>query len=146
MKEQYNQFQKIIEEIPKLKQESHFIINDAANHILNNEPLSKIEEDALDAILLELQDLDKDIVLFLLNIKGRGIVSKNECNLVISLFLISKQIGPDINIIRESFYESIISLEDFEELLKNASIPMYSKSVILSVYEKIIKENRKINK
>lgn len=145
MKEQYSKFEKKIEEIPQLKPEAHFIINDAANNILNDKPLSKIEKDALDAILIELQDLDKEIVFCLLNYKTKGIISQNECNLVISYFLISKQIGPDSKKIRDSFYESLISLEDFEELLKSVSIPEYSRLVILSVYKKIIEENKKTN-
>ena len=143
MKEQYNQFQKKIEKTSQLKPEAHFIINDAAKNILNNMALSKIESDAIEAISIELQELDRAICMFLLDIKNKGLISHEECSLVVSYFLASKQIGPNSEKIRDSFYETVMSIEDFQELLKSVSIPEYSRLVVLSVYRKIFESNNK---
>lgn len=140
MKEQYNQFQKSLEEIPKLKPEAHFIINDAASKILNNLPLNKVEQDAIDAIFIELEALDRDIVDYLLNFRSKGIITNDECNLIASYFITSKQIGPDSREVRDAFYEKIIQFDEFEKILKKVSIPEYSSLIILNVYKKIIKK------
>ena len=143
MKEQYNQFQKKIEKTSQLKPEAHFVINDAAKNILNNMALSKIERDAIEAISIELQELDRAISMFLLDIKNKGLISHEECIMVMSYFLASKQIGPDSEKIRNSFYETIMTVEDFQELLKSVSIPECSRLVILNVYRKIFENSNK---
>ncbi|MFA6514796.1 MAG: hypothetical protein WCT42_00835 [Candidatus Paceibacterota bacterium] len=144
MKEQYSQFQKKLEEIPQLKPEAHFVINDSAQKILNNSPLNKIEQDSIDAIFIELEELDKDIVSYLINLKSKGIITNDECNLIASYFTASKQIGPDSGVIRDAFYGKTVSQGEFEELMKKVSIPEYSSSIILNVYKKIIEKNNKI--
>lgn len=143
MKEQYNQFQKKLEELPKLKPEAHFVINDAAQKILSNLPLDKSEQDAIDAIFIELQELDKNIVAYLLNLKSKEMITSDECNLIASYFIATKQIGPDSGVIRDAFYEKSVNAGEFEELIKKVSIPEYSKSIILNVYKKIL-ESKKI--
>lgn len=142
MKDQFNSYAKQLEEIPKLKPEAHFVINDAAGHILNGQSLN--ENNSLNSIFIELQDLDKDIVFYLLNIKSTGIISMDECLIVSSCFLASKQIGPESSNLRDVFYKSLMNIEEFEDLAKGVLIPENTRKVIVNVYKKIFEFNNKI--
>ncbi len=108
MKDQFNSFAKKIEEIPKLKSEAHFVINDAAGHVLKGQPLNDSDNNSLNSIFIELQDLDKDIVFYLLNVKSTGVISTDEFLVVSSCFLATKQIGPESSNIRDIFYNKLI--------------------------------------
>ena len=141
MKDQFNSFAKKIEEIPKLKSEAHFVINDAAGHVLKGQPLNDSDNNSLNSIFIELQDLDKDIVFYLLNVKSAGVISMDECLTVSSCFLATKQIGPESSNLRDVFYKSSMRVEEFENLAKSILIPENSRKVIVNVYKKIFEFN-----
>lgn len=146
MKQQFNSFAKQLEEIPKLKPDAHFAINDAATLVLNGQPMSDIENDSLNSIFSELQDLDRDIAYYLLNNNSEGVITMDECLIVSSCLLAAKQIGPENSKLRDVFYTSSMSVSEFEDLIKGVLIPESSRTVIVNVYKKILESNKKINK
>ncbi len=130
-------FQNSFQQIPKAKQEAHFVVNDIARKLLNNEEVSEEERDLVKGIFIELQDLDRDLMFLLEKYCGDNTISSMEFNVVASFFLISLQVGPDSRELRKLFYEIIGSPTQIQASLDQVSIPGNSKQVLMATYEKM---------
>lgn len=133
----FNLFRNNLEETPKSKPEAHFVVNDAAKKLINNEILNEDENDLIKNIYIELQELDRGIASLLENYLSKSIITSEESRITASYILIAKQIGPNSDELRKAIYEGILTPIEIEEMAKSISIPENTRSVIISTYRKI---------
>ena len=133
----HNQFAKNLEAIRRPKPEAHFLIDDISKKILTGQKISEVDRDILSGIFAELQDLDKNLVSYMNELRSSGTISSEEVGVITSYFLVSRQIGPESSSLRNEFYNSEIMLKDLEKISKQISMPENSRTILVSAYKKI---------
>ena len=130
MEPKFRKSEEKLNEIPQIKPEAHFALNDISQKIISGEKLSQEDDDFLGTIWATMQDLDKEIIEHLDTKRSSQIISKDEASSCGVYFLMSKQIGPDSKKLRDAFYQNLLSEEAFEGLSKNISIPENTRSIL----------------
>jgi hypothetical protein len=138
--EQFKNMQKDLEEIPKVKSETHFDLNDISKKILYGEEILDTDISLQELIYSELQELEPGLVSILDDYRSRGVIGKEEFLITINYFLIAKQRGPQSDELVEMFKDKKRSIEDCARLLHTISIPAYTRTVLLDVYTKMTEE------
>ncbi len=133
--EQYKKDQEQIEKIPTVNTEIHFQINDLVQKMIIGEHPSQEEFASCEIVFSMLQDLDREIVSFVERLRVMEVLTKEESLIVITIFLVSKQIGPDIQLLHDAFLKQI-SQEYFETLVDTISLPEHTKSFLKVVHQK----------
>lgn len=133
-------FLKSIEVIPQVKPEVHFLLNDCAEKIDTGESLSAEESDMLSELFLRLQDIDLDLVSYLLSFKENSILTKDEIVIVGVYFLASFQLGPSSEDLRDMFYYSQGDEDLFAERVEARKMPDHTRKILISVYKKVVKK------
>ncbi|MES2930660.1 MAG: hypothetical protein V4665_02670 [Patescibacteria group bacterium] len=143
MDRKFTQFKKMeseLEEIPHVKPEVHFKLNDISKRISSGKEIDRKDIDSLELIYSELQDLEKSLVSNLDDYRSKGIVQKEEFLITINFFLVAKQNGPETSQLLNIFKNKNLSVGDCTQLIDSISIPEHTKIVLLNVYSKIISE------
>ncbi len=136
--EQYKENQEKIEKIPTIKPEFHFVINDIAKKVLDNIEISEKETGDLEMVYDMTQDLEKELVTFLVIYRSKETINSTEFLIVIDYFLTANQNGPESGEIKEILFMGNITVEEFESILKNTQIPSNTQKIINNVYNKIL--------
>ena len=136
--EQYKTDQAKIEKIPTIKPEFHFVINDIAKKVLDNQEISQKEIGDLEMVYDMTQDLEKELATFLDVYRSKNTISKTEFLIVIDYFLTANQNGPDSKEIKDILSIGDIPTEEFESVLINTQVPSNTQKVIYAVYNKIL--------
>lgn len=126
-----------LERIPNVVPEIIFALQDVSRAILNKEYTDQDIDGSIALVFSELQDLDKDIVSYFDHHRSNNRISKQQALIVTILFLASLQVGPDMRRIRQEFLNPRFSEQEFDELLKNISLPQDLRLMVGSVYKLI---------
>lgn len=135
--EQFKKDELKLEKIPTVKPEAHFDLNDISKKINDAENITDKEYDLLEILFTELQDLDRDIVNCISKYKSNEVISRQEFLAIVDVFLIAKQVGPDLKKVTDIFLLNNVSNEEFENILHSIQLPEFTKKVISEVYKKI---------
>ncbi len=140
MNNKFTQFKNLeasLSEIPQVKPEAHFELNDIAAKIVADQALDEKDTAFLESIYNALQDLEKGIVSNLDEYRGREVISKEEFLITVNYFLIAKQKGPDSAKLTLAYEEKKLDTEQFQDLAIGISMPEQTRRVLMLVYEKI---------
>lgn len=138
MDKDFEQFKNSIEQIPIVKAEAHFELNDIAGKFLRAEKIEDDDLNKLDTIFVFLQDLNMKFVQFLDDYRVEEIINKEEFLMVVDYFLIAQQKGPESGKLLQAFFDRALSSDEFSELAQGIFISKNTREVLVRVYGKIL--------
>ena len=127
----------IVEKKPTIKHEFHYVINDIAKKVIDNQELTRKETDGLEMVYGEMQNLEKELMIVLDHYRSKGVISTPEFLVTINYFLTAKQNGPDSEIAKKILTGTSIPTENFVKILEGISIPEHTRKVLVNCYQKI---------
>ncbi len=126
-----------LQNIPIVKPEVHFLLNELSQKILQGDKLSTSQNSDLEIVWDELQYLDRNFTDMVDLYRSNGVITKNELLIVAGFFLSSQQIGPVSNILKDQFCSIQVPIDSFNNSTFEVSIPEYTRKIIQETYRKI---------
>jgi len=80
------------------------------------------------------QDLEKELITFLDEYRGKEIITKLEFLISSDYFLTANQNGPDSKFLKKTLIDNIVSIEEFNDISKSISVPDDTRSVLNNTY------------
>lgn len=135
--QKFREMEARLEQVPMLNTDMHFLLDDTAGKVFHKESLDEQEIDRLKMLWRDFQNKDQDVVSYFSDYKSQKILSPEEAILAADIFLVSQQIGPDLQKLRTMFFTGYMNQVEFQQEIENISLPAQSKILLKGVGAKI---------
>jgi hypothetical protein len=154
MKHSPDFFKQSLLEIPKVSPEVYVLLDDFIDNqhqaqimefdpglgaeAVSHTPISFDEDkrNALVQICITLQDLDRDIGSYLQSFQEDGVLSPDEVLALNTYFLVSKQINPEAQEVRDSLYQGNATLSQFVQKVTENVTSSHVRALLNTSYQK----------